>query len=1007
MRRRLLPLLCLLLTAPLAASRLTAAGLPCEPCAGVRLGDPTQATEAVTALRAQNGLEPGSPLVIAWEVELAPAAGGQGTVTPPGPVDPAALAGEIARAGGTPWLSLIFHTPAPLATNAVRLQGELQAAAAIAARVPAGTFFQVVWRPEASQGGAQDGDRSPSEYAFLLKRAAVALTGARPDGLVATEPLPAEAAAVEALYAQDVAAYLEAVALTPGSPQDVAATAAAIEAVGRLDPGRAVVVDSIPLPAEREDVLAEAARWAVAGADLTLFAAPPGAAVTAANLAPFALLAREFAGDISYDPNSAPTGAAEAWSFVRGKDLALRVIAVIPPGREAALVTLLFPDSSLRRPTRFPLTAGSVPPPAGRVTPGGVEIQLGVPGRVAVLGIERQTAEEREGVAERVTVAGEREIPVEEILRRLQAFEDAQARRLQHYQAINTTHLRFQVGASAQSFEATLRGPFFSAGQDTDWAWQELFVNGVRWRSKTIPEIPLVQPEKAAALPLEITFTREYRYRLRGREQVDGRDAWVIDFAPAVDTAAAAGKLYQGSVWVDRATYARVKTRAVQLGLEGEVISNEETLFYRPIDATGSSTPWTAASSSFVLPLRRVSQQILSVVNAATVVERETLLSDVRINGAGFAAARDQVAASDVTMVRDTERGLRYLVKDESGRRAVKEGFDSDKFFLGGGVFYDDALDYPLPLAGLNYFSFDFRGSGKQVNVFFAGALLTANVAEPRLFGSRFDLGAQVFGIAVPLTDTLFRDEVEVTAEEVEVRPATFSLKLGRPLGNFLKLNLEYGLLYSKYEATDNTASDFVLPESNLLHSASGGLRFARSGYQASANASFNRRSKWDFWGLPGPPGTTDFDPDAQEFLRWDAAVSKNWYLPLFQKIGLELAYASGSDLDRFSKYEFGFFGSTRVHGYQSNRVRASEAFAGHLTYGFEIGQALRLDAIADVAIATDEATGLDNERLAGLGIAGTFIGPWQTVVNVDLGVPVAGPDDGFVAYLVFLKLFR
>jgi hypothetical protein len=34
-------------------------------------------------------------------------------------------------------------------------------------------------------------------------------------------------------------------------------------------------------------------------------------------------------------------------------------------------------------------------------------------------------------------------------------------------------------------------------------------------------------------------------------------------------------------------------------------------------------------------------------------------------------------------------------------------------------------------------------------------------------------------------------------------------------------------------------------------------------------------------------------------------------------------------------------------------------------------------------------------------------VGPWQTLVNVDLGVPVAGPDDGFVAYLVFLKLFR
>jgi hypothetical protein len=41
------------------------------------------------------------------------------------------------------------------------------------------------------------------------------------------------------------------------------------------------------------------------------------------------------------------------------------------------------------------------------------------------------------------------------------------------------------------------------------------------------------------------------------------------------------------------------------------------------------------------------------------------------------------------------------------------------------------------------------------------------------------------------------------------------------------------------------------------------------------------------------------------------------------------------------------------------------------------------------------------------VGLAGTFVGPWQTVVNLDVGLPVAGPDDGFVLYVVFLKLFR
>ena len=135
--------------------------------------------------------------------------------------------------------------------------------------------------------------------------------------------------------------------------------------------------------------------------------------------------------------------------------------------------------------------------------------------------------------------------------------------------------------------------------------------------------------------------------------------------------------------------------------------------------------------------------------------------------------------------------------------------------------------------------------------------------------------------------------------------------------------------------------------------------------------------------------------------------ASKSWYPGPFQRLGLEAGYYSGDNLDRFSKYEFGFFGGTRVHGYQSSRVRAEEAWAAHLSYGFGLGEGLRLDAVADAAWATDEASRLSDELLAGVGLAGTFMGPWQTIVNLDFGVPVAGPDDGFVVYLVFLKLFR
>ena len=34
-------------------------------------------------------------------------------------------------------------------------------------------------------------------------------------------------------------------------------------------------------------------------------------------------------------------------------------------------------------------------------------------------------------------------------------------------------------------------------------------------------------------------------------------------------------------------------------------------------------------------------------------------------------------------------------------------------------------------------------------------------------------------------------------------------------------------------------------------------------------------------------------------------------------------------------------------------------------------------------------------------------MGPWETIINLDIGTPIAGPDDGIVAYIVFLKLFN
>jgi len=939
---------------------------PCSPCAGIRVDKPS---EFADTLASEPRLGEEERLYVAWEAAL------DGSAV-------SAPIKAIAAAGGTPWVVLQFTTAAPLLDHLESLESELREVARLAHDSGPRAHFQIDWRP-----GGEAAD--PGQLAFLLKRAAVAINGANSDARVLVGPLPAEPAALRTLYSEEVAAYLDGIALTPAAPTQLAqALATLIE----LDPGKPVVLDAYDWPSPATRTLPLAAEAARQGIAVTLF---DFGHREAAELLPLKLLAREFQGDLAYDPYSIPSGVDGAWTFVRGSDLGLRLI--IESSTESP--RLEFDDNQLKAPTLIDLSSGEESLIFGQSrTRDGFQVPLSDAGQVSLLRLERLSASELEGIEEELTVETERQLPVEEILRRLQAFEDAQARRLTHYSATNTQHLRFRLGNGVRSIEATFEGDFFyRRGEGFDWAWQNLYINGVRWKSDRLPEIPLIQPEKAAALPLEISLTKDYRYRLRGSGEAEGRDCWIIDFAPIE----AKPGLHQGTVWVDRELFARVKTRALQVNLEGEVISNEETMIFSPVAADGQPSEWTA--DAFYLPLRILGQQLLSVLNATTQLEKETVLTAVVINPEDFERRRDAAWQSATTMVRDTEQGLRYLVKDDDGQRVVKEGFDADRIFLLGGVFYDPSLAFPLPLAGINYLSLDFRGSGNQVNVFFAGALLQANIAEPRLFDSKWDAGASVFGFFIPTNDSLYNDGVEVDEQEVKSANGRLAFFLGRPLGEFTKLDFTYSLGFETFSDADDTAADFVLPEDTLTQTVQVDLSYSRSGWRFAAQGSWNQRDDWQPWGLPGNP---DFDSEKEDYTRWEVSLAKTFWLPKFTTFGIEIEHLDGSDLDRFSKYDFGFFSDSSVNGYQSGLVRASEADGLHLTYGLNIGDVFRFEIEGDAVWASDELTGLDRELLAGIGLEGQVIGPWRTLVNFSVGVPVAGPAEDFVGRIFFLKLF-
>lgn len=293
--------------------------------------------------------------------------------------------------------------------------------------------------------------------------------------------------------------------------------------------------------------------------------------------------------------------------------------------------------------------------------------------------------------------------------------------------------------------------------------------------------------------------------------------------------------------------------------------------------------------------------------------------------------------------------------------------------------------------------------TGAQVNALFAGVILDASIADPTFLGSRWDAGADLFALAIEGSDTVFVGDIEDVGSEVKVRPASLDLALGHPMGAFAKIDLRYSATSLNYSEGDNTDPDFALPSDHIVQTAGLVLRYNRAGYRFRAGGSYNDRSQWEPWGYDGNP---DYSPENQQFRLWNAGLSKIWHLRSFRKLGVEVAYVGGDHLDRFSKYDFGLFSDLRVHGYQSGKIKAESAYSTHLTYGFGLGEIFRIDLVGDFAWATDEASGLDNELLAGFGVVGTVTGPWSTIINMDIGIAAAGPDDGIGVLLTVLKLF-
>lgn len=833
----------------------------------------------------------------------------------------------------------------------------------------------------------QVGDRlesstPPAHYAYAVKTAAVQVRSVDPTVLVVQASLgPQDAAAwQERLYDEEVAAYIDGVPLT--APEtDVFPTDTALRALDNLidkrDPPATTGVTGLLLPAGAREAAARLIAWSLTHlGDRTTFLTCVAEVDQLANtLRAAAAVSDIYAGElVTLDDQASglrlSAGGQDVTATVPHRLLynmttfATYLVYWTPGSAGALEVSLRLPAAGV--PAVRDAVAGTVVKVAEYTRDESSKIstaRVDVTAQPLLLDFNFGS---EDVYALRADAQGRAQLTVDEIVARYQQAETAQQALVRNYVALARVDLHFQPTV-LDSYDVVVENRFFYDPDTTEWEEISFTLNGTRF-GRNRPPFPLLQPEKVLSLPLTLRFNRDYVYHLEGTERVGDRPCYVVRFDP-IDSKRS---LYRGRVWIDSDNFLRLKVQATQTNLVAPVVSNEEVQLFEPV-ARANDQPLYLLS-------KLTSHQTVVIAGRNLLVDRNIAFSEFNVNDETFAARRQQAREGDGIMYRDTDKGLRNLVK-RGGQRIVSDQVTTTGKALAAGVTIDPSYDYPLPLLGINYANFDFLDKGLQLGFIFAGVLGAGNLQKPNISGTKLDLSFDFYGIAVYGNDQVFHDEGEVTDERLQSRRAIAGANLGYQLSDFQKVTLGAHWQYDWYRSVpDETSPTFVVPVDASTWNPSVAYEYRRGGYSLLGSYNYFHRADWQPWG-----DGTDYEPSAQTYTKYSLGLSRDFYFGAFHKLRANVAYYGGTNLDRFSMYRFGLFDETRVRGVPSAGIRFSEVGIVRAGYSFNLLNLYRLAAYVDYAEGRTP-TQVTWVPTAGVGTELNFPGPKTTLVKVGVG---------------------
>jgi len=591
----------------------------------------------------------------------------------------------------------------------------------------------------------------------------------------------------------------------------------------------------------------------------------------------------------------------------------------------------------------------------------------------ALVGIHKKSSAETTSYNQ-VEVKSGVDLSVEEIIARWQQNREAQKRRLDHYQASSFMNLHFEGTNVAQAFDISMRLRQFSERGQMELEQTEFYVNGVKFSHMHEFPLPQLEPGKVLSQPLELTLNERYSYKLLGTEQISGAQCYVVGVEPK----ALEENLYSGKIWIDGVSFREVRQVLSQHGVKSNVVVNVETQDFALVN--------DGQGNQFNLPSSIHAQQTLNAAGRDFLLQRTLQFSDYAINTPRYLEDLTAAHRSDAPMYRETGEGLREL-KIKGGERVLQSISEKRMVSLVGGAMYQGTYSFPIPIAGISMADFDYRHTGAQLSVFFAGPILATDLSKQ--YGTKYRLAADLALNAIPGERRIYHGNQESIQQSIWTWEQTFGARASWQVTNHFSATAFTYLAYDIFRRTSDTSNRYALPRNGVALLPGIQLRLTEKGYIFTADGTKGERLDWKQYGctvlqlLCAAPSQPSKLPLLQSaYTLYDADLNKDYYIGKFTKGGWDLAYYGGDQLDRFSRYFPSFFSTPRIHGIPGGTDSFDAIAMGNVHYGFNVMDLVKFEGMYSYARARNLDESSHFRKFDGLETNFNTGGPMGTLIQ-------------------------